>query len=127
VLRENERQRTVSPEQKAKIVAILAAHKGEAVMFRVYSQETEALTFANQISETFSSAGLIVNGANLFGGIGTGIGFGIHQEGETSPLALAIASAFRAADIPFGVVVDPKIIAEHTFIVFVGSKPKISN
>jgi hypothetical protein len=109
------------------ISRLLAAHKGAAVQLQIYASEKEALDFTNQIGEALRSAGLTVNGTSMFGQTGTGLGFVLHAQNDKPPIAIAIAEAFGAAGITYGVIVRPELVAEHGFILFIGSKPKLSN
>jgi hypothetical protein len=127
VLKENETPRTISPQQKAAIVAALATHKGETIQVQIFSQETEALSFSNQVNEAFTSAGLKVSSVVMMGGIGTGLGFSLHAESDQPQLAIAIANVFHSLGIPFGVQIRPAETPEHTFVLFIGSKPKFTN
>ncbi len=126
ILRENDRPRTISPQQRAAILSALRQHKGEAVQVQIFAQENEALSFANQLNAALQDAGLTVNSTMMMGGTGTGLGFTLHAENDQPPLAFAIANAFRVSGIQYGVQFRPET-PEHTFIIFVGSKPKISN
>jgi flagellar biosynthesis GTPase FlhF len=126
VLRENDRPRVVLPQQRAVISAALTAHAGESINIQIFAQEGEALTYANQIIESLTSAGLKVGSSIMMGGTGTGLGFTLHSQNDQPPLALAIANAFRTAGIPYGVQVKPET-AEHSFAIFIGSKPRIPN
>ena len=128
VLREDSRPRTVSAQQRTLMSGTLAAHKGEHVQLQIYSSENEAITFAGQINGALSSAGVIVDASQMMGQTGTGFGLAFHAQNDQPPLAIAIGNAFRLAGIPFGVLTDPKVVpSEHTFIIFVGVKPKLSN
>jgi flagellar biosynthesis GTPase FlhF len=127
ILRENDRPRAVSPQQRAAIMTTLAPYKGEPIRIAIYAQENEAISFANQIIDTFVAAGLKVESTMMMGGTGTGLGFTFHAGNYQPPLAISIANAFRAAGIQFGSQIHPDDTPENTFLIFVGSKPKISN
>jgi hypothetical protein len=127
ILRENDRPRTISPQQMARIVSVLTGHKGEDVRLQIFAQDNETLSYANQLSEAFTSAGLKVESGIVMGGTGTGLGFSFHANNDQPPLAIAIGNSFRAVGLQYGLQIRPAETAEHTFTIFVGSKPTISN
>jgi hypothetical protein len=124
VLRENDRPRIVSPEQKNTISRSLRAFSGASVTVAIYSQESEAAHFAGQIGEALGAAGMKVEFANMIGQSGVGLGFLFHTEADRfSPLAKAIAGAFQTVGFSFGVQVSG---GPAGFEILVGAKPKIA-
>ena len=55
------------------------------------------------------------------------MGIALYAKDDQPLLAVAIANAFKSAGLQFDVIIDPKVAPAHGFIVFVATKPRISN
>lgn len=124
-LEEAAKDRTISEDQQAKIVALLKPFAGQEVEVEVFSSDSEARKFTNKVSETLSKAGLKTTGSLLNVTTFTVEGFAvaIHDARSASPLATAIGYAFNSAGIKMAGVIDPRVAPEQgKFVVVIGSK-----
>jgi len=118
--------RTLTPEQRSILQTRLSSWKDSDVKLNTYSSQSEARTFAGEVSNALSEAGLKVHATNVLDGTGTGFGFAVHSKEDFLPLAEAIANAFTAAGLQFGIFVDPSI-KEGEFFLFVGVRQRVAS
>lgn len=125
LLQEEAKPRNISPAQRSQIAGLLKPFAGQSVALNVYTQDSEAQIFAEQIAGVLQDAGLRINRANIIGPVAQGLAVAVHDQQNIPPLAGTIQHAFGAAGIAMpGVVVPNLVQTPGEFAIAVGAKPK---
>lgn len=128
-LQERIKPRNISPDQRTKLVALLAAIPKNGSENKIgvvsLSGDAEGDTFGGQVDEVLRAAGFKTSDrgqAMYVGGHPTGFGF-IVRKVATSPSYIAhIQWAFISVGIPMGIAENPEL-PEGYFSIMVGVKP----
>lgn len=99
--------RSISPEAKARMIAILVPHKGSRIALFCVS-DPEAQRFGNVLNQILTDSGWLVGRADgmLIGAISQG-GVRLLAKSPVSPHMEALAAAFKEAGIDFQAFMDP--------------------
>jgi hypothetical protein len=118
--------RSVSPEQKQKMVAALGGLSGmPTVLVRATNSTSESSHYASQLQEAFAS----IPGwkappvfENMVAGIKVPVGLVAYVRGDRNIYGIAIQQVFKQLDIDIQFGIDSTLSAE-TVIMVVGQKP----
>ena len=120
--------RRISPEQRARLIAILAQGPKGKVSINCVLGDGEGHTFANDIDDVLKASGWETTGVNqaVFGGGGNPVGFflRIHDAVTAPPSAVLLQRAFFSVGLPIDGVVLPSL-TEGTIEILVGNKPQL--
>lgn len=124
-LQESLKDRSISGEQKAKLIAALSGKTQGRVEIWWLSGESDSYGLALQIQEVFEASGWQKPPERLaVGGIGVGLFIGVRDMSNPPAHAIVIQRAFASAGIPingFGKPDTPADMAE----IFIGQKPRV--
>lgn len=120
------RPRTISVDQRTRLVAILSVSPKGPVHITCILGDGEGLAFAQQINDLLRSVGWTVEDGGVsqaaFTGNPVGLVILVHSASSAPPHAIVLQQAFAAVGIPLGGT-EKTALAEGSVEIIVGAKP----